>query len=312
MFSYVLPKQRVPADHLLLEEKKTMLTLFACPKPFTDPHIALIQRNAIRSWTMLRPKPEIILVGGEHGIADVAEELGATHLPDVLRNEFGTPLLNDVFAQVERRHPNSVFCYVNSDIILMSDFMNSIQVTAASKDCFMLGGRPWNLDVNYSIDFRPGWENELRRKIVSEGVLRHEDSCDMFAYTAGLWCDLPPFAIGRCYFDNALMWLARRSGGALVDATETACAIHQSHGYALHLQGTDYLKNPEAQKNRELAGGRLALLNWRSATHALRGQRVQRKIGGSLYLWHICFQLVWCPLWDWTRPFRHRLGLRFR
>ena len=30
-----------------------LLTLFTAPKPFTNPHIALIQRNAIRSWMAL-------------------------------------------------------------------------------------------------------------------------------------------------------------------------------------------------------------------------------------------------------------------
>ncbi len=29
------------------------LTLFTAPKPFTNPHIALIQRNAFRSWQAL-------------------------------------------------------------------------------------------------------------------------------------------------------------------------------------------------------------------------------------------------------------------
>ena len=39
-----------------------MLTLFAVPKPFRD-HTAMIQRNAITSWTLLRPHPQIILFG---------------------------------------------------------------------------------------------------------------------------------------------------------------------------------------------------------------------------------------------------------
>ena len=49
----------------------TLLTLFSAPKPFTDPHIALIQRNAIRSWTLL-PDVEVILLGEETGLAEAA------------------------------------------------------------------------------------------------------------------------------------------------------------------------------------------------------------------------------------------------
>ena len=33
----------------------SFLTIFTAPKPFTDPHINLIQRNALRSWLALGP-----------------------------------------------------------------------------------------------------------------------------------------------------------------------------------------------------------------------------------------------------------------
>jgi len=43
-----------------------MLTLFALPKPFRGRN-GIIQQNAIRSWTLLEPTPEIILFGDEFG-----------------------------------------------------------------------------------------------------------------------------------------------------------------------------------------------------------------------------------------------------
>jgi len=53
------------------------LTIFTCPKPFSDFHIRLIQRNAIGSWTLMVPRPRIILMGGEAGSEEVAVEFGA-------------------------------------------------------------------------------------------------------------------------------------------------------------------------------------------------------------------------------------------
>ncbi len=67
-----------------------MLTLFAIPKAFRG-HINTIQRNAIKSWTLLNPKPEIILLGDDEGTAEVAQEFGLIHIPEVDRNEYGTP-----------------------------------------------------------------------------------------------------------------------------------------------------------------------------------------------------------------------------
>ena len=38
-----------------LSDVPSTITIFTAPKPFTDPHIDLIQRNAIRSWRDLGP-----------------------------------------------------------------------------------------------------------------------------------------------------------------------------------------------------------------------------------------------------------------
>ena len=43
----------------------TLLTVFSAPKPFTNPHIALIQRNALQSWLNLGDGVEVLLVGDE-------------------------------------------------------------------------------------------------------------------------------------------------------------------------------------------------------------------------------------------------------
>ncbi|MFN2215709.1 MAG: glycosyl transferase family 2, partial [Anaerolineales bacterium] len=65
------------------------LTIFSAPKPFTDPHIATIQRNAIHSWCMLGDQVEVILVGDEEGMAETARELGVKHLSGVACNDQG-------------------------------------------------------------------------------------------------------------------------------------------------------------------------------------------------------------------------------
>ena len=44
-----------------------MLTLFTTPKPFRG-IFATIQRNALRSWTLLRPACDVLLFGNEDGI----------------------------------------------------------------------------------------------------------------------------------------------------------------------------------------------------------------------------------------------------
>ncbi|MFA9404095.1 MAG: glycosyl transferase family 2, partial [Anaerolineales bacterium] len=72
-----------------------MLTIFSPPKPFQG-KIDVIQRNAIESWIALGDEVEIVLVGDELGLADVAAEYGVGHVEDVARNKYGTPLLDDI------------------------------------------------------------------------------------------------------------------------------------------------------------------------------------------------------------------------
>ena len=74
------------------------------------------------SWTRLSPRPEILLFGDEEGTAEIARELGLRHFPEVARNEFGTPLLDDLFRQAEQHASTPLLGYVNGDIILTDDF----------------------------------------------------------------------------------------------------------------------------------------------------------------------------------------------
>ena len=58
-----------------------MLTIFSTPKPFVG-HIGIIQRNAIKSWTLLHPDVEVILFGDDEGAAQACQDLGIRHEPE--------------------------------------------------------------------------------------------------------------------------------------------------------------------------------------------------------------------------------------
>jgi hypothetical protein len=66
-----------------------MLTLFTTAKPFVG-HSAIIQRNALKSWTLLHPNVEVILFGDDAGAAETARELRLRHEPYVARSEAGS------------------------------------------------------------------------------------------------------------------------------------------------------------------------------------------------------------------------------
>jgi len=208
----------------------SLLTIFATPKKF-EGHIGVIQRNAIASWTRMNPRPAIILFGNDAGTAEIAAEFGLQHVPHIKTNEWGTPLVSDLFEQAEKLGQTPVLSYVNSDIILFDDFPAALTRVAASSEKFLMVGRRTDVDIKEPIDFGTNWVPQMRERARREGVLQIARSIDYFAFSRGLYPSMPPLAIGRFWWDNWLLWKARALGATVVDASRSVLIVHQNHDY---------------------------------------------------------------------------------
>lgn len=268
----------------------------------------MIQRNAIRSWTKLIPTPTIVLFGNEAGTAETARELGVHHIEHAAQNERGAPILSDVFLRAEQTADSHILCYVNADIILLQDFVETIRTVQNRSSRFMMGGRPWNIRVNEPLHFEKGWADHLKAEVARTGQLRGEYACDYFAYPRGVWGTLPNFLLGRGGFDNGLMYLARRRGLALVDATASITAIHQHHEYPKGLGPATYTEHPDALQNTRLAGGLGCLYSWRYATHRVDNGNPRTDWNGYALHWRTRLQQeLWFPFLAATKPLRRIL-----
>ncbi len=265
-----------------------MLTLFTIPKPFRD-HIDVIQRNAIRSWTLLGEDLRVVLFGDDEGTAEVAHECGIEHQPHVARNAHGTPLLNDLFAQATEVAGARHLCYVNADIILMSDFAAAARRAITAKKRLLMVGQRTDFDQREPINFTPNWEKALRSEVTERGVLHRPTGIDYFLYHRDIWGRIPPFAIGRFSWDNWLIHRAREVQVPVIDATACVTAVHQNHDYSHARGGAKGARNgPEARENFRLAGGRsLSRTIWDS-THVLTPTGLERRqfdaaLGGGIW-----------------------------
>ena len=104
---------------------QALITIFSSPKPFSDPHIATIQRNAIQSWLHLGDVVNVLLIGEEPGIEQVVDEYSLDHIPAVDRNQSGTPLVSSIFNLARDRSKSPFMAYVNADILLLPDFIET-------------------------------------------------------------------------------------------------------------------------------------------------------------------------------------------
>jgi glycosyltransferase involved in cell wall biosynthesis/tetratricopeptide (TPR) repeat protein len=234
--------------------------LFAIPKPFHG-HINIIQRNAIKSWTLLEPRPEIILLGDDEGTAEIAQEFGLKHIPNVERNEFGTPLLNSIFQLAEAHSVTDWLTYINSDVILLSDFVEAITplktgLANLNIGKFLLFSQRIELDVKEPLSFdHHDWQAKVKEDLSERGVRDYKSAVEMFFFSRGLFTDILPFALGRIAWDQWLVWKAKDQGAAIIDATESITLIHQTHDYS-HVQGgwQEAWRGVEAQRNQSLGG----------------------------------------------------------
>jgi hypothetical protein len=234
---------------------KKLLTIFSAPKPFTDPHIDLIQRNAIRSWLQMGDAVEIFLLGDEPGITRVASELRVTHIGDVKQNEQGTPLVSSIFSKASDASSSGLLLFTNADMILFPETLQmTLDVQKKSANFIALGQR-YDLDVDSPIDFSDGWPERLREKVAAKGRLHSLGGSDYFIFLKGVLKNIPDFAIGRAGWDNWMIYYAISQGWLILDTTPTLMAVHQNHSYA-HLPGDrGHQRNPETMRNLELAGG---------------------------------------------------------
>ena len=250
-----------------------MITLFTIPKPL-EGEFRRLQENAVGSWRALGTEVEILILGDEPGVADFAAREGVRHLPDVARNDFGTPRVDDIFRRGEAAATQPILCYLNADIILGSDFLPAVRIAAGVRGRFLMVGRRWNLDVEEQIDFSdPAWESKIRDQVRARGRLEDPSGIDYFIYRRGLWSGIPPFAVGRTMWDNWLIYRARARRAAVIDATDVLAVIHQNHGYGHHPKGyAGVWKGPEAERNMQLAGGLEHYFTIEDATHRLTRQ----------------------------------------
>lgn len=254
-----------------------MLTLFTIPKPFLG-HTAVIQWNAIRSWSKLDPACEIILFGNDPGTRDVAHEFGLRHMPDVARSEQGTPLLHLAFEQIDQLARHDLICYVNADVLLLGDLLHAVKLVPF--DRFLLAGRRWDVDIGERWDFDSiGWEERLRHYTATHARLHPPAGSDYFVFRRGMFHRFPPFVVGRPGWDNWLIYNALVSGIPVIDGTHAVTAIHQNHDYHHVPGGVDGgWEGPEAEHNRRLIGGWVSLFTLKDANWVIT-ERGVREIG---------------------------------
>lgn len=233
-----------------------------CPKPFIGEFVD-IQSNAIDSWKALNQvhpnvKVHIHLIGDEENIAKACEIHKVYHIASVKRNEYNTPLVSDLIKitqSLTTNNPNTekVYCFINCDIVLLPDFINTIYaftigklnnlfgtsnrqggvhhqgVQSVHKDYLIVGQR---IDIDrlpriFNFNDLNSTYNDLLNRVKNNGKIHSPDGMDYFIFSKGTFPFVYDFAIGKLVWDAWLTGNAYRRGLMTIDATKTITAVHQ-------------------------------------------------------------------------------------
>lgn len=236
----------------------------------------MIQRNAIKSWTLL-PDVEIILLGEETGLSEAAREFGVKHISNVKRNDGGTPLISSMIQLARENSSSDLLCIINADMILMPDFVEAARRSRLQRDKFVLLSQRWDLDVAEPLDFSGDWSHRLSSIVHSQGTLHRPAGSDFFLFPKACYQDVPDFAIGRAGWDNWMIYKARKEKWPVIDCTPSITIIHQNHDYSHLPGGKSHHEHPDTNENIRLAGGQAAIrYTILDSTHLLLNGKLAR------------------------------------
>ncbi len=255
--------------------KSPFLTIFTAPKAFSDPHIALIQRNAIQSWQHLGDEVQVLLIGDEPGMAAFAAEAGLRQLPAVARNAQGTPLVSSIFSLARQFSTAPLLAYLNADILLTPAFLSIARQVYEQTKKFLLVGQRWDLELTSPLEFSAGWDERLLELVHQRGRLHPPGGSDYFIFPRTCFVKIPRFSIGRAGWDNWMFYHARQQRWPLVDASSSLTVIHQDHDYSHLPGGQPHYNLPESYENLRQAGGRRTIFTLLDADNTLVEGKLQ-------------------------------------
>jgi hypothetical protein len=289
-----------------------MLTFFTTAKPFRG-HDGIIQRNALKSWTLLHPDVEVILFGDEQGAAEVCAELGLRHEPYVERDG-RIPYVNFMFARAQQIARHDYLCYSNCDIILFKDFLSALEKALGWQKRFLMVAQRWDIDVTERLNFSSDdWAKKLRQFSRTRGFPQHPNFIDLFLFSRGLYENIPPLVVGHCYWDHWMVWKALSSKAPVLDASPFVMPLHQNHGYSLESKRKKgSTSDAGSLRNFELSQNGKHLRSIQDSTHRITRQ-------GKIRRTRFRRLLESAPVWnvrqvfaEKTYPLRKKLGLRRR
>ena len=259
------------------------ICFFTCPKPFVKEY-RIIQINALKSWLCLNPPPNVIFLGKEPGSEKVVKKFKIKKkILNIKKNKYNTPIVNDIFKKVNQYYQFNQFdigVYINSDILILNSFQDLIVSLFSKFKNFLIIGRRHELKIDYYIS-KKNIKQILSEINLGKIPLKGSSWIDYFIFTPNIFNaeEIPPFALGKTFWDKWLINYILKKNIPVIDATKAIKALHQTHKYINGFEKT--WLSQEAYINLKLTKGlkNTSLINESSFFIGDKNKIIKNKIG---------------------------------
>lgn len=259
-----------------------MITFFTTAKDFVGT-TKVAQLNAIKSWKISHEQVEIILFGDSEGASQISEELKLIYIPDIKTSSQGTPFIDDMFEKASDLANNEICCFINADIILYSNFIQSlVYIHKLLENNYLVVGQRQNINLDKEIDFNTDWKSEIDKLVVRTGTIYpfKESGSDFFAFPKCQYQkgDIPDLMVGRAGWDLWMIYNGRVKGFKVIDLSETLMIVHQNHDYSHRkVEFDNYNRDEESLSNyKKLPVKERYLYTLPACNYVFKNQKLER------------------------------------
>jgi hypothetical protein len=202
------------------------ILLFCSSGPIDSEEKKLTTTAAFTSWK--RFNFDVLFLGEEYH-KELCDEYGFI-LDTQVEKDRGLPIIRNIFQKALSYPGYDYYCYINTDIILLEDINEFLNVIKKTEEEFCVVGQRINVydlpPINFS---KHSYDNILSIIYLLKKELYQHTGIDYFCFTPNFWDvnQIPDFRIARGFFDNWLINYGITEGnGKMIDLSYVFQPIH--------------------------------------------------------------------------------------
>lgn len=159
--------------------------------------------------------------------------------------------LDEVLTRARMMATHDELVLTSDHLIFLGGLTEAVELVSGHFSDFLITGHRWELKVQSVVDYSVDWQVALSMRL-RQASLGSSVAKDYFIFPKTLDLCIPPFLLGREWWDTWLIWAAHEAGIPMIDATKIVQVVHQTHGWPSPGGRRDRAADPAGVYNDQL------------------------------------------------------------